>query len=195
MSVIPTIAPFLLPRMLPRLRRERPQLKLFLREETSDAALELLHHGRADCVLLALPFPTGEVDKETIATDSLYVAFPYGEPRNPPAEASRQSGRNSAPIKGRWPRSSPRRPRPSTPNWRSSCPPNAKGGCRRPARGHSPRSTSASVVRLDGVGGPLGRRLVQRVPSEPARHRDRPHQTGPRRAVLTCDQCGRILVP
>ena len=35
MSVIPTIAPFLLPRMLPRLRRERPQLKLFLREETS----------------------------------------------------------------------------------------------------------------------------------------------------------------
>jgi len=86
MSVIPTIAPFLLPRILPRLRRERPQLKLFLREETSDAALESLHHGRADCVLLALPFPTGEVDKETIATDSLYVAFPEGEPSNPPAE-------------------------------------------------------------------------------------------------------------
>ena len=38
MSVIPTIAPFLLPRMLPRLRRERPALKLFLREEPSAAA-------------------------------------------------------------------------------------------------------------------------------------------------------------
>ena len=63
MSVIPTIAPFLLPRMLPRLRRERPQLKLFLREETSAAAIESLHHGRADCVLLALPFATGEVEK------------------------------------------------------------------------------------------------------------------------------------
>jgi LysR family hydrogen peroxide-inducible transcriptional activator len=85
MSVIPTIAPFLLPRILPRLRRERPQLKLFLREETSDAALESLNHGRADCVLLALPFPTGEVDKETICTDALYVAFPQGEPRDPPA--------------------------------------------------------------------------------------------------------------
>ena len=86
MSVIPTIAPFLLPRMLPRLLRDRPALKLFLREEPSAAAIESLHHGRADCVLLALPFPTGEVDKETIELDALYVAFPKDDPRDPPAE-------------------------------------------------------------------------------------------------------------
>ncbi|MEO5598020.1 MAG: hydrogen peroxide-inducible genes activator [Novosphingobium sp.] len=86
MSVIPTIAPFLLPRMLPRLRRERPALKLYLREETSAAALESLHHGRADCVLLALPYPTGEVEKELIELDALYVAFPKDDPRDPPAE-------------------------------------------------------------------------------------------------------------
>jgi len=86
MSVIPTIAPFMLPRILPRLRRERPQLKLFLREETSDHAVESLHHGRADCVLLALPFATGEVDCETIAQDRLFVAFPKDEPRDPPTE-------------------------------------------------------------------------------------------------------------
>lgn len=86
MSVIPTIAPFLLPRILPRLRKERPQLKLFLREETSDHAVESLHHGRADCVLLALPFPTGEVEKETIHQDRLFVAFPKDDPRDPPAE-------------------------------------------------------------------------------------------------------------
>ena len=86
MSVIPTIAPFLLPRILPRLRKERPQLKLFLREETSADAIESLHHGRADCVLLALPFATGDVDKETIAQDALYVAFPKGDPRDPPDE-------------------------------------------------------------------------------------------------------------
>lgn len=84
MSVIPTIAPFLLPRMLPRLRRERPALKLFLREETSSAAIESLHHGRADCVLLALPYATGEVDSEHIADDRLFVAFPEDEPRDPP---------------------------------------------------------------------------------------------------------------
>ncbi|APE28982.1 hydrogen peroxide-inducible genes activator [Aurantiacibacter gangjinensis] len=86
MSVIPTIAPFLLPQILPRLRKERPQLKLFLREETSDHAIESLHHGRADCVLLALPFATGDVEKATISQDELFVAFPEGEPVDPPAE-------------------------------------------------------------------------------------------------------------
>lgn len=86
MSVIPTVAPFLLPRILPRLRKERPQLKLFLREETSTDAIESLQHGRADCVLLALPFPTGEVEKETIGTDQLYVALPKDDPRDPPDE-------------------------------------------------------------------------------------------------------------
>ncbi|MFZ1741896.1 MAG: hydrogen peroxide-inducible genes activator [Pontixanthobacter sp.] len=85
MSVIPTIAPFLLPKMLPRLRKERPALKLFLREETSADAIESLQHGRADCVLLALPFPTGEVDHEHIADDRLFVAFPKDDPRDPPA--------------------------------------------------------------------------------------------------------------
>ena len=88
MSVIPTIAPFLLPRILPRLRRDRPQLRLFLREEPSAAAIESLHHGRADCVLLALPFATGEVEIEPLFADALYVAFPKDDPRDPPASVS-----------------------------------------------------------------------------------------------------------
>ena len=88
MSVIPTIAPFLLPRILPRLRRERPQLRLFLREETSDQAVESLHHGRADCVLLALPFATGDIEKASIAQDELYVAFRRGHAADPPGEMS-----------------------------------------------------------------------------------------------------------
>src|SRR5688500_15048406 len=56
MSVIPTIAPFLLPEVLPRLRRQWPDLKLYLREETSHAACDSLHRGQVDCVLLALPY-------------------------------------------------------------------------------------------------------------------------------------------
>ena len=84
MSVIPTIAPFLLPRLLPRLRADRPELKLYLREETSQAAIESLRHGNVDCVLLALPFPTGELDSEILFADRLYVAFPQDEPTNPP---------------------------------------------------------------------------------------------------------------
>ncbi len=86
MSVIPTIAPFMLPRILPRLRKERPDLSLMLREETSHDAIESLQHGRVDCVLLALPFDTGEVEVEHIADDRLFVAFPKDDPRDPPAQ-------------------------------------------------------------------------------------------------------------
>lgn len=79
LGVIPTIAPFLLPAMLPRLRKEWPSLKLYLREETSQAACEALHRGQLDCVLLALPFACGEVDSAPLFDDRLFVAFPSGE--------------------------------------------------------------------------------------------------------------------
>jgi LysR family hydrogen peroxide-inducible transcriptional activator len=79
MGVIPTIAPFLLPTMLPRLRKQWPALKLYLREETSHAACEGLHRGQLDCVLLALPFACGEVDEAMLFDDPLYVAYPHGE--------------------------------------------------------------------------------------------------------------------
>lgn len=88
MSVIPTIAPFLLPSLLPRLRAERPALQLYLREETSHAALDSLRHGHADCVLLALPFPCGDVETEVLFPDPLLVAFPKDDPRDPPPQIS-----------------------------------------------------------------------------------------------------------
>jgi LysR family hydrogen peroxide-inducible transcriptional activator len=79
LGVIPTIAPFLLPTMLPRLRDQWPSLKLFLREETSQAACDALQRGQLDCVLLALPYACGDVDNAALFKDRLYVAFPRGE--------------------------------------------------------------------------------------------------------------------
>ena len=79
MGVIPTLAPFLLPAMLPRLRSEWPSLKLYLREETSQAACEALHRGQLDCVLLALPYACGDIDSAPLFDDPLFVAFPRGE--------------------------------------------------------------------------------------------------------------------
>lgn len=76
MGVIPTIAPFLLPRLLPKLRREWPDLKLYLREETSQAACDSLHRGQVDCVLLALPYGCGDVEAAELFEDRLYVAVP-----------------------------------------------------------------------------------------------------------------------
>ena len=40
------IAPFLLPRLLPRLRQEKPDLKLYLREEVSTAAKAIINKHR-----------------------------------------------------------------------------------------------------------------------------------------------------
>ena len=79
MGVIPTIAPFLLPRLLGRLRAQWPDLKLYLREETSGAACESLHRGHVDCVLLALPYHCGDIDHADLFDDRLFVAFPPSE--------------------------------------------------------------------------------------------------------------------
>jgi LysR family transcriptional regulator, hydrogen peroxide-inducible genes activator len=79
MGVIPTIAPFLLPAVLPRLRERFPDLKLYLREETSQAACESLQRGQLDCVLLAMPFACGDIDSAPLFDDSLLVAFPPGD--------------------------------------------------------------------------------------------------------------------
>ena len=85
MSVIPTIAPFMLPHILPRLRRDYPDLKLFLREEPSGAACEGLHNGRTDCVLLALPFACGDVASHALFDDRLFVAYLAQDmPSDPP---------------------------------------------------------------------------------------------------------------
>ncbi len=78
MGVIPTIAPFLLPTLLPRLRQQWPDLRLYLREETSQAACDSLHRGALDCVLLALPYRCGDVDSVTLFDDRLLIAFPPG---------------------------------------------------------------------------------------------------------------------
>ena len=79
LGVIPTIAPFLLPTMLPQLRQRWPKLNLFLREEASAAACDALHRGQLDCVLLAMPFGCGDVDRTILFDDRLFVAFPAGK--------------------------------------------------------------------------------------------------------------------
>jgi LysR family hydrogen peroxide-inducible transcriptional activator len=89
MGVIPTIAPFLLPRILPRLRLDWPDLKLYLREETSAAACDSLGRGHVDCVLLALPYACGDVDVSELFEDRLYLAYPGSD--TPPLESTAAS--------------------------------------------------------------------------------------------------------
>jgi LysR family hydrogen peroxide-inducible transcriptional activator len=90
MGVIPTIAPFLLPRMLGPLRAQWPELKLYLREETSGAACESLHRGHVDCVLLALPYACGDIEHADLFDDKLYVALSQADAKDLPARIASQ---------------------------------------------------------------------------------------------------------
>lgn len=84
LGVIPTIAPFLLPRVLPGLRAAYPDLKLYLREETSAPLCDALSKGSLDAVLLALPWACGDVATAELFDDAFYVAFAPGELDGPP---------------------------------------------------------------------------------------------------------------
>jgi LysR family hydrogen peroxide-inducible transcriptional activator len=61
LGAIPTIAPYLLPGVLPGLRHEYGELKLYLREDLTERLLERLRAGGLDVALIALPFETGDL--------------------------------------------------------------------------------------------------------------------------------------
>lgn len=61
LGAIPTIAPYLLPSVLPALRRAHAELELYLREDLTKRLLERLRAGSLDVALIALPFATGDL--------------------------------------------------------------------------------------------------------------------------------------
>jgi LysR family hydrogen peroxide-inducible transcriptional activator len=73
LGAIPTIAPFLLPRVLPALRRAHKDLKLHLREDLTERLLERLRAGSLDVALIALPFDTGDLYVREVFEDELWL--------------------------------------------------------------------------------------------------------------------------
>jgi LysR family hydrogen peroxide-inducible transcriptional activator len=78
LGVIPTIGPFLLPRLMPALRQAFPRLRLWLREDQTERLLAQLDAGRLDLLLLALPCACGDAETLPIAPDPFLAAFPAG---------------------------------------------------------------------------------------------------------------------
>ena len=56
-GVIPTIGPYLLPKVLPEVRRQHPDFKLRIIEEQSQVLVDMVRRGDIDAAILALPFP------------------------------------------------------------------------------------------------------------------------------------------
>lgn len=84
LGVIPTIAPFLLPGALPRLRREYPQLKLYLAEDQTQRIYQRLMDGDLDVLLLALPWEMRGVDVLPLFRDPFRLACREGTQRVDP---------------------------------------------------------------------------------------------------------------
>ena len=74
LGVIPTIAPFLLPKLLPALRKQYPELQPLLREDKTQAIYERLMAGELDLILLALPFEMRGVDEMALFKDRFRLA-------------------------------------------------------------------------------------------------------------------------
>lgn len=88
LGVIPTIAPFLLPRALPALRRQFPKLKLFLREDLTSRLIAGLKAGALDAALIALPYDLTGLDYAHVEDDELMAAFPANHPLTASARVS-----------------------------------------------------------------------------------------------------------
>ena len=74
LGVIPTIGPFLLPRILPALRERYPDLTIYLREEQTVPLLARLQEGDLDVALIALPYDTGDLAVEIVMDDEFLFA-------------------------------------------------------------------------------------------------------------------------
>ena len=84
MGVIPTIAPFLLPHVLPKLRRQFSKLRLYLVEDQTQRIVERLMDGELDVILLALPWEMRGVDTEVLFNDRFCLASRKGTDRVDP---------------------------------------------------------------------------------------------------------------
>lgn len=80
LGAIPTLAPYLLPRVMPELRAGYPELRLYLREDLTDPLLDRLGEGALDVALIALPSGRPELSERALFDEPFLLATPPGHP-------------------------------------------------------------------------------------------------------------------
>ncbi|MBT8091886.1 MAG: LysR family transcriptional regulator [Gammaproteobacteria bacterium] len=74
LGVIPTIAPFMLPEALPKLREQCPELRLLLTEDQTQRIYKRLMDGELDVLLMALPWPMQGIEEMPLFRDAFCLA-------------------------------------------------------------------------------------------------------------------------
>jgi len=79
LGIIPTLAPYVLPRVLPRLQTKCLGLQLELRETQTKMLLQELARGELDCIMLALPAEDADVETLWLFDDPFLLAVPAAD--------------------------------------------------------------------------------------------------------------------
>jgi len=80
LGIFPTLAPYLLPHVIPAIGERFPELQLLLTEEKSQVLLERLHDGRLDAAILALPVEDAGLHTEFLFEEPFVLAVPGRHP-------------------------------------------------------------------------------------------------------------------
>jgi LysR family hydrogen peroxide-inducible transcriptional activator len=80
LGIIPTLAPYVLPRVLPRLQTAYPLLRLEVRETQTGTLLEELVSGELDAVMLAMPAEHADIETLGLFDDRFMLALPASDP-------------------------------------------------------------------------------------------------------------------
>ena len=80
LGIFPTLGPYLLPHVIPRIRERFPRLELLLVEEKTEVILRQLREGRIDAGILALPVHDQQLHVEKLFNEPFVLAVPEGNP-------------------------------------------------------------------------------------------------------------------
>ncbi len=78
LGLFPTLGPYLLPHVVPRIRKRFPRLELLLVEEKTEVVLHMLRDGKLDAAVLALPLHEDWLDTELLFEEPFLLAVPEG---------------------------------------------------------------------------------------------------------------------
>jgi LysR family hydrogen peroxide-inducible transcriptional activator len=80
MALIPTIGPYLLPRVMPKFRKALPHLSLMLYEYQTESLVKRLRDGEIDFGIMALPAPQDGIESRALYEEDFTVALPNSHP-------------------------------------------------------------------------------------------------------------------
>lgn len=79
-GLIPTVAPYLLPLIMPTIRRHFPGLRLWLHEQQTHILMERLRNAELDLLILALPVPSHDFVEVELFREPFWMALPDSDP-------------------------------------------------------------------------------------------------------------------